>query len=110
MGRGRWSALDVEEQLLRVAPPPVLARLVGADERMIGVAPPVRRGVSVRGVVAAADMTAVHTQPKVHPLAADPQAVLAAGARRFNVANGVKVSTGIGHHYSADLTAFWFSG
>src|SRR4029450_2041179 len=51
-----------------------------------------------------------HTQPRVHPLAADPQAVLAAEARRLNVANGVKVSTGIGHHYSADLTAFWLVG
>src|SRR4029453_10795013 len=77
---------------------------------MSGVAPPVRRGVPVRGSLSDLDMTAAHTQPKVHPLAADPQAVLATEARRLNVANGVKVSTGIGHHYSADLTAFWLFG
>ena len=56
-GRGR-GAVGLEHELVGVAPPPVLARLVGADERVVGVRVEVGGGVPVRGAVAAADVAA----------------------------------------------------
>src|SRR6266851_1885762 len=72
----------VELDLVGIAPAPVLARLERPDDRMSGLVE-MRGGVFVRGAVAAADMTTLHAEPKVHPRAAHAQAVLASvGAGR----------------------------
>ena len=52
----RRGVLDVEEEVVGVAPPPVLAGLIGADQWVVGLCVPVRSGVAVRGVVTAADV------------------------------------------------------
>jgi hypothetical protein len=46
-GRGR-STLDFEEELVGIAPPPVLAGLVGADERVVCVLVPMSCGMTAR--------------------------------------------------------------
>ena len=58
---------------------------------------PVPGGVAVGRVVAAADVTAGHAHPKVHPSAAGSNAVLAAVARRRDVLDGLEVDTGTRH-------------
>ena len=45
-GRG-WGVVQLEDQLVYVAPPPVLARFVGTDKRMLGVRTPMGRCVAV---------------------------------------------------------------
>src|SRR5665213_1884424 len=73
--RGR-GALDLEDQLVGVAPPPVLARLVGADERVIGMGAPVGRGVAIGRAVAAPDVPAAQAHPEMDPLATGAETVL----------------------------------
>jgi len=97
VGRRRWRAVDFEEQLVAVAPPPVLARLVRPDQRVIGMLMPVGGGMAIRGVVATSDVPAVHAQPQMHPAATDAQAVLASVARRRDLGDLVEVGTGLSH-------------
>src|SRR5690606_14943437 len=94
---GWWCAVDLEEQLLRIAPPPVLSRLVRADQGVVVVAVPMRGGVTVGRAVAAAAVAAAHAQAKVDPLPADAQAVLAPVAGRGDVGDGVEVGAGVSH-------------
>src|SRR5436190_18556146 len=66
-GRDSRRAMDPFEEkrdLIDVAPAPVLAGLEGADDR-VRRALGVLAGVPVRGVVAAADVTAGETDPKM---------------------------------------------
>src|SRR4051812_16609094 len=56
---------DLEEQLVRVAPEPVLVGLEGLDQRVVGLVV-VRGGVLVRRLVAAADVPTFDTAPEVH--------------------------------------------
>src|SRR3954453_12520140 len=85
-GRGRNAGLAVDvrdphRELVHVAPGPVLARLDGADERVV-VALRVGARVAVRRRVAAAHMAAGQADPQVTPLAAGLEALLAAGDLR----------------------------
>src|SRR5204862_238563 len=66
---------------MRVAPHPVFAGLERPDDRVIR-GRVVRGRVAVLRVVAAADMTAVHAQPQVHPGVAHGETLLAAGGER----------------------------
>jgi hypothetical protein len=50
--------VDLEVELVDEAPPPILARLVRADQRVLGGAE-VLAGVAVRRRVAAADVSAL---------------------------------------------------
>jgi hypothetical protein len=62
----------------------------------------VRRGVLVRGRVAATDVTALEAAPEVDPAAADGEAVLAALGPRWlagdAVDDGQRVDVGAGAH------------
>src|SRR4029077_4111579 len=89
--------VELKEQLVGVAPPPVLSGLIGADQRVVVVRGPVRRGVAIRRAVAASDVPAVHAQAQVHPPSADPEAVLAPVARWCHLADGPEVAAGVGH-------------
>jgi len=91
MRRRRGRALKLEEQLVGVAPPPVLSGLEGPDQGVVVVPVPVGRGVTVGRVVAAPDVAAVHAKAQVDPLAARAQAVLAALGGRGHVGHGVEV-------------------
>src|SRR5215207_2442316 len=106
MGEQR-RAVEQEREVVDVAVPPVLAGLVGLDD---GVASgtEVAGGVTVGGVVAAADVTAGHAHAQVHPLAADAQAVLAALAARRHVGDLVEMAAGLVHAKSRG--ASWSAG
>src|SRR5690606_10020670 len=82
---------DLERDLVAVAPPPVLARLVRPDDRVVAVGAEVGRGVPVGRAVAAADVPAGLADPQVEPAIAGAQAVLAAVRRGLHVADGVEV-------------------
>src|SRR5262245_9378522 len=95
--RVRWRArraVDVERELIDVAPPPVFTRLVRPDDGMVVVRVPVRGGMPVRRVVATADVTARHADPQVQPALPDAQAVFTPGARRCHVGDGVEMRAG----------------
>src|SRR5437867_9355728 len=66
----------LDEEVVRVAVTPALAGFEGADDRMRRRAE-VLRGVLVRRVVAAADVSAFEAQPKVDPLIPGREALLA---------------------------------
>jgi hypothetical protein len=63
----RWRRpVDFEVELVGVAPPPVFAGLVGADQGVfVGVV--VGGSVPVGRVVTAADVATAHTQAEMHP-------------------------------------------
>ena len=82
--------------LVDIAPPPVLTRLVGADERVAGGLI-VAGGVAAGRVVAAADPAALDAEPQVHPDAPGGQAVLAARSAGADHADLVEVGAVIGH-------------
>jgi hypothetical protein len=97
---------SLEEQLVGVAPPPVVAGFVGADDGVVGVVVPVGGGVPVRRAVAAADVATVHAQPQVYPSSSDWYAVLTPGARGHDVlVDGLEVSAAFSHGRAARLTA-----
>src|SRR4051812_27143970 len=98
MTRRWWRVLDLEEQLVGVAPPPVFARLVRTDEWMVVVGAPVCGGVAVRRVVATPDVAAGLAHPQMDPLATDAKAVFTSLARGFDVADGVEVRACVGCH------------
>jgi MarR family len=80
----RRAAVNDEREVVDVAVPPVLSRLIGLDEGVVG-AVEVGGGVPVTGVVTAADVAAGHAHPQVDPPAADAQAVFAAVAARCDL-------------------------
>jgi hypothetical protein len=99
--RGR--ALKLEEQPVWIAPPPVLARFVGTDQRMVAALPPVHGGMAIRRIVATTHMSAAHTQPEVDPSAPRSQAVFTAVAGRCHIRHRVEMFAGIGHLFQTSL-------
>src|ERR1043166_3976585 len=82
-----------QEQLVHVAPAPVLARLQAADQRVLALTKVLRR-VFVNRVVATADVAAAETQPQVDPAAPHLQTFFAAPRRaRGDVTDLVEVRT-----------------
>src|SRR5690348_25046 len=87
---GRRTAAGSENDLIDVAPPPVLSGFDGLDERM-------PRGVKMLGcvavlrVIATADMSACQAQSKVHPPVAGLQTLLAALSRRSHLAHLIQM-------------------
>src|SRR3989442_14449661 len=72
----------LEEQLVDVTPGPVLTRLEGLNDRMVGgVEMP--GGVLILRIVTATDMSTGETEAQVHPRITQSQTVLTSiGARR----------------------------
>src|SRR5262245_5116476 len=95
--RGRRTRTrHLERQLVHVAPPPVLARLERADQRVVRLVE-VGGGVAVGRAVAAADVATGLAHPQVDPATAHAQAVLASlGGRRHGLDFG-QVGAGVGH-------------
>src|SRR6266542_5990011 len=82
---------EVEHQVVLVAPAPLLAGLDRTHDRMLGVVE-VLGGVRVLGVVATADVTALHAQPEVHPRVAHLQALLAAVGLAVDAMNMIEMT------------------
>ena len=68
--------LKLEEELVRVTPSPVLIRLEGLHDRVIGRVE-MLGGMLILRIVAAADMTTDETDTQMHPGVSDSQAILA---------------------------------
>jgi hypothetical protein len=80
------------ERLIGVAPQPVLFRLHRADDLMLwGVLTGVAAGVLVLRGVAATHLTVGHAHAEVNPGVTELETLLAAGRRRRDVANLIKV-------------------
>src|SRR5690349_3880369 len=80
-GTRSWVRRRFHEQLVDVAPSPVLAALEAANHWMVCLMVMLRR-VRVRRVVAATDMAAGETEPQMDPAAAGLQTFFTA-LRRF---------------------------
>src|ERR1700737_4045990 len=95
--RRRWSVCELEGDVVHVAPVPVLAGLERPDDRVAN-RESVFGCVSPRRAVAATDVTARLTQPKMDPVAQSmSKAVLAARRRRNDGTDPIKVGAGRGH-------------
>jgi hypothetical protein len=95
--------VDLEPELVDEAPPPVLTRLIGLDQRMAGLVEVVG-GVVIGRVVATTDVTADHAHPQMDPPASDALAVLTSVRRRDDLLHLVKVIAvllGFGHGRSS---------
>src|SRR5215217_3571005 len=78
------------EDLVYVAPDPILVRLEGPDERVLrGMEMPA--GVLVLGAVATANVAADEALPEVHPRVTHLEALLAPFGARFDVVDLVQV-------------------
>jgi hypothetical protein len=88
----------LKHELIDVAPAPVLARLEGLDDRMVG-APEVSGGMTVLGGVAAAHVAAGQALAKVDPGVAHRQALFASGGAGRHITDLIQVSAG-GHGVS----------
>src|SRR5262249_57026136 len=87
---------EIERHLVDVAPPPALGRIVALDDRVMRLAI-VRRGVTMRRVVAAADVAAAPAEPQMHPGRAPSEALLAAERARLDLANARHVIASFAH-------------
>jgi hypothetical protein len=67
----------IHEQLVDIAPAPVLPGLEGLDDGVTGTVE-VPSSVLVLGLIAAPDMPTGHAETQVYPGVADPEAVLTA--------------------------------
>src|SRR5918995_460746 len=82
----------LHDDLVNVAPDPILVRLEGLDERVLsGVE--MLAGVSVPGAVATANMAADEAFPEVHPRVTHLEALLAPFGAGFHVVDLVQVRT-----------------
>jgi hypothetical protein len=90
MMQARPHTLELEEELVLVAPEPVLARLKRADDRVVGLMKVPGRVLAGR-VVTAADMPARLAHPQVNPYPTCLQALFAAGTTRRDVADLIEV-------------------
>src|SRR5207244_144371 len=94
-------ALELEEQLVGIAPPPVLPGLVGPDQWVVLMGVPVGGGVAVGRVVTAAHVATAHAQAQVDPAPADAKAVFAPLAGRGDVDDGVEMGAHLSHVHSS---------
>ena len=96
----RRTASHSENDLIDIAPPPVLSGFEGLDERMprgekmLGCVPVLR-------VIATTDMSACQAQSKVHPLVARLQTLLAALPRRSHLAYLIQMPAGRRRHIAS---------
>jgi hypothetical protein len=99
--RSRLSLVSFDEEVVRVAVPPALARLEGTDHRVLRRVVVLRR-VFVGGVIAASDVTAFEAEPQVDPGVAGGEAFLASvRCIRAVVAGFSEMSTEGGGHVSS---------
>jgi hypothetical protein len=81
---------EFEFNLVHVTPSPVFTGLERADDRVAG-AMEVFRGVLVLGLIAAAYVSADHTEPQVDPAVTHLEALLAPIGLRLNVLDQIEM-------------------
>jgi hypothetical protein len=92
----RWRTLELEEELIPIAPEPVLTRLEGPDDGMLGRVE-VRRRMPVRRVVATSDVAALLTDTQMDPATAGTQTVLTSFSARTDFGDRFEVRAGLAH-------------
>src|SRR4051812_39941988 len=100
---------QVEIDFVDIAPAPAFGRIIAFDDRMARRMIMFGR-VTVRGIIAAADMAAGPAQPEMHPPAASLETLLAAIGARRHVLNIALVRTGIRHHLVPILGGHYCAG
>ena len=85
-------SLQVDHDLIDVAPTPVFARLCRRNDGVPG-RPKMLRSMAIPGIVAAADVTAVAAQSQVHPRVPGPHAFLATGCVALSGSHRIKMGT-----------------
>jgi hypothetical protein len=83
-------AVDVEGELVDVAPPPRLPRFEGLHQRVRGLIE-VRGGMPTGRAVATADVAADHAHPEMNPPTSQLETVLAAIGRRADLSDLIEV-------------------
>jgi hypothetical protein len=120
---GRGPVRKIKHDFVHVTPTPVFRRIVAFDDRMCGGAKMLGR-MSVRRVVATADVTAGPADAQVNPGRTDLQTFLAAFRTRSDVADRIEMRAGLCHtlprmrvdrsppldHAAALLHAFFATG
>src|SRR5947209_3526855 len=97
MRRSRRRSFELEADVVQVAVVPILARFVGADDRVPGAAE-VRSRVLARRVVAAPDVAALLAHAQMHPVpAAGGGALDAPGPGGRDVADLIQVGAVLVH-------------
>jgi hypothetical protein len=84
-------SVEVEHDLVDVAPAPVFRRIVAFDDRVSGLRK-MRAGMAVGRLVAATDVTATPAQPKMDPGRSDGQAFLATEGTGNHCTDGVQMT------------------
>jgi len=92
----RGAIAEVEHHLVDVTPSPAFRRVIAFDDRMASSVK-VLGGVTVRRVVATADMTAGPAEAQMDPWRTDRQALLTAEGAWRHVTDGVGVNAFVGH-------------
>ena len=93
----RGSIAEVKHYLVNVTPAPAFGWVITFDDRVPRLVE-MFRGVSVRRVVATADMAAGPAQAQMQPWRPDFQALLAAESAGRYIADGVFMAAFVGHH------------
>jgi hypothetical protein len=85
-------AVQIELDLINVAPTPAFRRVVTFDDRMSGGVK-MLRGVLSGGLIAAANVTAMSTDPQMDPRASGFKALLAASGTGLDLHDAAGVGT-----------------
>ena len=92
----RRAAAKVQTNFIDIAPSPPFRRIVSFDDRMAGRMK-MLGGVSIRRVVATANMSAGAAEPQMHPLRTGFQALLATPGARRHIVDRVLVAAFVSH-------------
>jgi hypothetical protein len=94
----RGVPVQIDRDLIDIAPSPAFRRIVALNDRMSGRVKMLPR-VPPGGLIAAANVTAVPTDPKMHPRASAFKALFAASCAGLDLHNAADVGT-LGAHAS----------
>ena len=92
----RGVAVQIDPDLVDIAPSPAFRRIVAFDNRMSGGVKMLPR-VLPGGIIAAANVTAVPTDPQMHPWASALKALLAASRAGLDLRDAADVGAFTAH-------------
>ena len=99
----RCVAVQIDLDLINIAPSPAFRRIVALNDRMSGSVKMLPR-VLPGGVIATANVTALPTDPQMHPRASAFKALLAASCAGLDLNNAADVGTVGAHGFTLHAT------